>query len=285
MSISPAAGGRAFYETNVPVTFCEIIRMGNAETSGGFALRKRGLPSFSCRHPILFIRMIVITFSRGSKSLKSSRQKFIGWFYLAACVSLFFTPGCLTRLQVDRPAPPLLDLKDHQPLAVLPVPDAPGYRHSGLSLQRATEDGLKEKNFALVAQEDLAQVLANLNQPAKDLSSDPALLARFRTALGSKILVVGTFLSYRVQKSYISPNITEVWPGAGPFPEYQSLPTYHQGTCAMKVRLQMLESGKGSVVWTAEGTASGPSGSEEKVLHSLIEDLMKDLDPLHLKKE
>ena len=247
--------------------------------------RKKALPSFSHRHSNSFFRMIVTIFSRGSKILNSSRKKFIGWFYLAACGFLFFTAGCFTRLQVDRPAPPLLDLKAHQPLAVLPVPDAPGYRYSGFRLQRATEEGLKEKNFTLVDQETLTQVFANLSQPVKDLSSDPALLARLRTALGSKLLVVGTFLSYRVQKSYISPTVTEVWPGAGSLPEYQSLPTYYQGTCAMKVRLQMLESEKGSVVWTAEGTGSGPSGSEERVLHALVEDLMKDLDPLPPKKE
>jgi hypothetical protein len=170
-------------------------------------------------------------------------------------------------------------------VAILPVPDAPGYRLSGFSLQLATEEVLKEKRFTLISQEKLAPVLANLNQPTQVLSSDPEMLARVRAALGSKILVVGTFLSYQELKSYISPSLTEVWPGAGSLSEYQSLPTYHQGTCTMKVRLQMLESEKGTVVWTAEGTGSGPIGSKEQVLHLLLEDLMNDLPSLPPKAE
>lgn len=213
------------------------------------------------------------------------RHNFVWWFCLAACGLLCLSPGCFTRIRVERPAPPLLDLKDLQPVAILPVPDAPGYRLSGFSLQLATEEVLKEKNFALIPQEKLAPALANLNQPAQVLSSDAEMLARFRVALGSKLLVVGTFLSYQVLKSYLSPSITEVWPGAGSLSEYQSLPTYHQGTCTMKVRLQMLESEKGTVVWTAEGTGSGPVGSKEKVLHLLLEDLMQDLPSLPPKAE
>jgi len=212
-------------------------------------------------------------------------QKFIRWFSIAVCGFIFFTPGCFTRLSVDRSDPPILDLKNYQPLAILPVPDAPGYRHSGFSLQLAAEEVLKEKRFALVGQEKVVQVLTDLKQTAQGVSSDSTLLARFSAALGSKILLVGTFLYYRVQKSYISPNISEVWPGAGSLPGYQSLPTYHQGTCEIKVRLQMLESEKGTVVWMAEGKGTGPSGSETKILNLLIEDLMKDLLPLPPKTE
>jgi hypothetical protein len=226
------------------------------------------------------MRIIVIIFPRGSKSLRPYPQKINRWFWIALCGFIFFTPGCFTRLSVDRSDPPILDLNNYQPLAILPVPDAPGYPHSGLSLQVAAEEVLQEKRFALVGQEKVVQVLTDLNQTARGVSSDPPLLARFSAALGSKMLVVGTFLSYRVQKSYIAPNISEVWPGAGSISGYQSLPTYYQGTCEIRVRLQMLESEKGAVVWMAEGKGSGPSGSEAKILHWLIEDLMKGLPPL-----
>jgi hypothetical protein len=223
---------------------------------------------------------IVIIFPRGSKILRPYPQKIIRWIWIAVWAFIFFTPGCFTRLSIDRSDPPLLDLKNYQPLAILPVPDAPGYQHSGASLQLAIEEVLKEKRFTLVAQERVVQVLTDLNQTPQGVSSDPPLLARFGAVLGSKILVVGTFLSYRVQKSYIAPNISEVWPGAGSLPAYQSLPTYHQGTCEIKVHLQMLDSEKGTVVWMAEGKGRGPSGSEAKILHWLIEDLMKGLSPL-----
>jgi len=238
-------------------------------------------------HRVLFPYMgfIVIIFPRGSKILRPYPQKIIRWIWIAVWAFIFFTPGCFTRLSIDRSDPPLLDLKNYQPLAILPVPDAPGYPHSGLGLQVAAEEALQEKRFALVAQEKVVQVLTDLNQTAQGVSSDPSLLARFSAALGSKMLVAGTFLSYRVQKSYIAPNISEVWPGAGSLPGYQSLPTYHQGTCEIRVRLKMLESEKGTVVWLAEGKGSGPSGSEAKILHWLMEDLMKGLPTLSPKTE
>jgi hypothetical protein len=47
----------------------------------------------------------------------------------------------------------------------------------------------------------------------------------------------------------------------------------------------MLESEKGAVVWMAEGKGSGPSGSEAKILHWLMEDLMKGLPTLSPKTE
>jgi hypothetical protein len=53
----------------------------------------------------------------------------------------------------------------------------------------------------------------------------------------------------------------------------------------MKVRLKMLDSEKGALIWTAEGKGRGPSGFEERILRHLVEDLLKDLPLLPEKRE
>ena len=178
------------------------------------------------------------------------------FFFLTACGSLILATGCFTHLAVDRSAPPAVDLKDYQPVAILPSSDAPGFAGSGSLLRAATQEVLKAKNFAVTA---------------------PEKGGAFR------ITLVATFLDYRRQKSYISSSTSQVWPGASY--EYQSLPTYHQGSCEMKVRLKMLDSEKGALIWTAEGTGRGPSGFEERILRHLVEDLLKDLPLLPEKRE
>ena len=174
-----------------------------------------------------------------------------GWLLLLPLGVLLLTPGCFTRLSVDKTAPPLLDLKNYQPVAILPIPDFRGHPGSGFNLQRMIEEGLTQKGFAVVAPERVINALMDLNQSPLSPSPNPNHLPRVGEALGSKILVVGSFLDYRLQKSYIllghHPSLG--WRLYG----YQSLPTYHQGICQIRVRLQMIESEKGSTVWTAEG--------------------------------
>lgn len=204
------------------------------------------------------------------------------WFWVAAFGAMILITGCFSRVSVDRSIPPPVNLKEFQPAAILPIADFPEGPGSGSDLLRVTQEVLEQKGIALVSQERVGRVLADLNQTPQGLLADPVLLPPFSDAAGAKLVVVGVLLDYRVQKSYFSSGTSQVWEGG--FYEYRTLPTYYQGTCQMKVRLQMLDARTGKVVWLAEGRGSGPSGSQERILRSLVEDLMKPIPPLQEKR-
>jgi hypothetical protein len=215
--------------------------------------------------------------------LKARAEMVARFFFLIACGSMLFAMGCFPSLTVDRSAPPAVDLKDYQPVAILPSPDAAGFAGSGSLLLTTSQEYLKTKNFIVTPPERGVPVLLDMNQTPEEVSRNAGLLRRFGEALRSRIVLVATILDYRTQKSYISSSTSQVWRGASY--EYQSLPTYHQGISEIKVRLKMLDSEKGTAVWTAEGKGRGPSGSEERILRNLVEDLMKDLPLLPKKQE
>lgn len=204
------------------------------------------------------------------------------FLFLTALGFMILAAGCFTHLTVDRAVPPAVDFKDHPPVAILPSADAPGFTGSGSLLQTTSLEILKAKNFTVTAPERSLQVLQEMKQTPEAVSRNAGLLRRFGESLSSPIVILASFLDFRTQKSYISSSTTQVWQGASY--EYQSLPTYHQGICEMKVSLKMRDSEKGTVVWTAEGKGRGPSGSEQRILRSLVEDLMKDLPLLPEKR-
>ncbi len=214
----------------------------------------------------------------GSPVRKSARL-----FLLAACGSLIFAAGCFTFLNVEPSAPPLVDLQEYQPVAVLPAADAPGFAHSGALLLAASREFLQAKRFSVADPDRVTRALWDLNRDAEDVARSAALLRRFGETLRSRTVLLATISDYRRQKSYISPGTSQVWQGAAY--EYQSLPTYHQGVCEMKLSLKLLDPQKATAVWKAEGRGRGPTGSEERILRQLVEDLLKDLPLLPEKKE
>ena len=205
------------------------------------------------------------------------------FFFLTACGSMLLATGCFTHLAVERSAPPGVDLKDYQPVAILPSADTPGFADSGSLLLTTSQEILKAKKFTVPPPERAFQVLQDMNQTPQEVSRNAGLLRRFGESLSSRSLLLATFLDYRTQKSYISSSTSQVWQGASY--EYQSLPTYHQGICEMRVSLKMLDVEKGTVVWAAEGKGRGPSGAEKRILRQLVADLMKDLPLLPEKRE
>jgi hypothetical protein len=210
-------------------------------------------------------------------------RRFARFLFLITCGALVLAAGCMTRLAVERSTPPAADLSAYQPVAILPPPDAPGFAGSGELLFAASREALLTRNFAVTAPERADKVLQEMNLSAPEVSGDPALRRRFGEALRSRTVLLTALSDYRSQKSYISSSTTQVWHGAAY--EYQSLPTYHQGICEMKISLKMLETEKGTLLWAAEGRGRGPSGTEADLLRRLVADLTRDLPFLPAKRE
>jgi hypothetical protein len=188
---------------------------------------------------------------------------------------MILAAGCFTHSAVERSAAPLVELQDYQPVAVLPPADASGFAGSGALLRTAIHEALKAKNFTVTEPARADEVVRERNLSAEEISRGAAIQVRLGEALRSRIILVATFLDYRSQRSYVSSDTSQVWHG-GAY-EYQSLPTYHQGVCEMKIRLKMLAVEQGTAVWTAEGRASGPGGSERELLRRLVTDLTRTL--------
>jgi hypothetical protein len=195
-----------------------------------------------------------------------------------ALIIVLLSAGCIYRLKLDRSYPLKVNLKDFQPLAVLPIRDAAGYPESGVTLYLSAQHFLTQKGYTLVNPSEVARAMAELNLTPENLLSDPPALANSSKLMKARLLVVGTILEYRFQKSYVSSQDFQVWDGA--VYQYRTLPTYHQGTCQMRLRLRMLDPEKGSLVWLAEGSTSGPSSSAEVLKEKLVERLLESLPSL-----
>jgi hypothetical protein len=197
--------------------------------------------------------------------------------FLALIISLL-SAGCVYRLKLDRSYPLNGTLKDFQPLAVLPIRDAAGYPESGVILYLSVQRFLAQKGYTLVNPSAVARTMAELNLTPENLLSDPPALANASKLMKARLLVEGTILEYSFQKSYVSSQDFQVWDG--PVYQYRTLPTYHQGTCQMRLRLRMLDPEKGSSVWLAEGSSSGPSSSAEFLKEKLVERLLESFPSL-----
>ena len=194
---------------------------------------------------------------------------------------ILFTAGCLYNLNLKKPYPLPGNLKDYQPIAVLPIQDATGHRDSGSNLYSAARSLLAEKGYNLVDPSETSETMEELRLTPQALLSDQASLAEVSERLGARLLVVGTILEYRLQKSYVRSEDFQVWEG-GSY-EYRTLPTYHYGTCEIGLKLRIVDPKKGSVVWTAEGTIRGPNAAAQALGRRLVNRLLKDIPSLPTK--
>jgi hypothetical protein len=167
-----------------------------------------------------------------------------------------------------------VNLKDYQPMAILPIRDAPGYPESGARLDIDLRAVLASKGYSLINPKEVSQTLDEFPSD-QNLPSDQDLVQKIRPRLLAKILVVGTLLEYRVQKSYVRSQTFQVW--EGPRYDYQFLPTYHQSLCQIKLILRMLDMENGSVVWLAEGMADGPAFSADEMGKRLVHLLLQQI--------
>ena len=189
--------------------------------------------------------------------------------------------GCFSRLALEKVNPLNIDLKNLQPIALLPIQDFPGFSESGSNLVSPIQDFLAGKGYHPIKPSEVSQVLEDLDLTPQNLLADPLSLRKVTERLQAKLFLVGSILEYRVEKSFIRPKDIPVWDvWDGPGYKYQTLPTYYQGTCQMRIRLSLLDPEKGSMIWTAEGTAKGPSRSIATLEKKLVEGLLGNLPSL-----
>jgi hypothetical protein len=161
--------------------------------------------------------------------------------------------GCFYKLHLGQVDDLTVDLKSLQPIALLPIQDFPGFPESGLTLVTPIQDLLVKKGWTLIQPSQTSPVLEEFELRPQNLLTDPSSLIKVNERLRAKLFLVGTILGYRAEKSFVRSQdfpIWDVWNGPGY--EYWSLPTYHQGTCQMTLRLSLLDPEKGSVIWKAE---------------------------------
>ena len=95
------------------------------------------------------------------------------FIFSLALIIVPLSAGCIYRLKLDRSYPVKVNLKDFQPLAVLPIRDAAGYPESGVTLYLSAQHFLAQKGYTLVNPSEVARAMAELNLTPENLLSDP----------------------------------------------------------------------------------------------------------------
>ena len=206
------------------------------------------------------------------------RRFFLFLFSPLVMISL---AGCFYNLNLDRSSPLEVNLKDYQPIAFLPIQEAPGFPESGSNLNDSIQARLAAKGIAFLNQEDVSPAIEELGlipHTSQKLLAQSTSLRKLGERLKVKLILAGTLLDYHLQKSYVRSTAFQVWDGA--MYDYRSLPTYYQGTCQIRLKLMLFDPEKGSVVWMAEGTVRGPSRSAESLGKKLVDRLLSDLPSL-----
>jgi hypothetical protein len=218
-------------------------------------------------------------FSYGSKLLRYPPGKIKPFCFALTLTVILISAGCFYKLNLERVSPLKVDLKDFQTIAFLPIQDAAGYPESGSNLYVFAQELLGKKGYTLMNPVKVSQSMEELGLTPLKLLSDPSSFIKANMHIQAKLLMMGTILEYRVEKSYLRSGAFQVWDRATY--EYLALPTYYQGTCKMRLRLSMLDPEKSAFVWMAEGRVSGPSSSVEALGQKLIDRLLENLPSVH----
>ena len=192
-------------------------------------------------------------------------------------VALILPCGCY-HLAVDRSSPLRIDLKEFQPIAVLPLPAVRDDPKIASEISASVRDFLLEKGYLLVPPSVVNQGLEGIASSGSSLLSDSTSLHAFADRTRARLLLVASILEYHAQKSYISESTSQVW--TGPVYSYETLPTYYQGMMDMRLALKLWDPQKNELVWMAEGHASGPTGTAALLAKGLVKRLLADLSPL-----
>jgi len=197
---------------------------------------------------------------------------------LFALFIVILISSCAYTVKVDRSTPLQTSLEEFQPIALIPIPEAPGYPESGADVDSFVRLSLAGKGYRVIDSPAVLKILENIEFSLEKILSDRAALSRFQEESGAKLMIIGIFLTYRIRKPLIGEKTYQVWDGVTY--EYHSLPTYYRGTFLARLKLRLMNPENGYVVWTAEGTAEGPSISARSLTEKLVSALLKELPPV-----
>ena len=197
---------------------------------------------------------------------------------ILAAICLILLGGCFYRVNLEPPGSPKVDPAKYQPLALLPVQDAPGHPASGSNLYPIIRDSLEKKGYSLVKEAEVVSTLEEMKLTSLFLLSDRDSLKKVAERLKARLLMIATLPEYRVQKSRVGSQSVQVWDGES-FTD-QVLPTYFGGSSQVRLILRMFESEKGELVWISEGTIHASRDSAEAYGRKLAERLLISLPSL-----
>jgi hypothetical protein len=203
-------------------------------------------------------------------------KKYSAALLAAACFSLL--AGCFYRVNLEPSVSPKVDPAKYQPLALLPIQDAPGHPGSGSNLYSIIHDSLEKKGYTLVKEAEVESTLEEMKQTSLLLLSDRDSLKKVAERLKAGLLIIAALPEYRVQKSRLGSQSVQMWDGES-FTD-QVLPTYFGGSSQVRLILRMFESEKGELVWMSEGTIHASRDSAEAYGRKLAERLLMSLPPI-----
>jgi hypothetical protein len=223
----------------------------------------------------LLLRTILLDFSKRSKFLKAVQSPIQGFRWIWVFILLVFGAGCFYNQHLERPIPLRVDLKDYQPIALIPIADAKGFPSSGFNIYSVAQDFLQKRGYRLVNSEEVSRRLEPFSQSPFSLFSNEDFSREFAAHVQAKLLLIGLLAEIRPGKSYWGTQTEQVWEG-GLF-DYRMLPSYHWSRSQIRLRFKLVDGKTGKVVWMAEGVLEGPSGSSPSLGKKLTEGMLEDL--------
>jgi hypothetical protein len=207
----------------------------------------------------------------------SFTERKVGAAGFLGALALLFLCGCtVVQLSGQEASPLNVQVRDFQPIAVLPVPDIPNNPNIAAQLFSFLREDLTEKGYRLVPVSVVNVAMGE--RSVSGVSPDPTVLKEFAKQTRAKLILVVNILDYRTQKSYLSSGTFQVWNGS--LYDYEALPTWHQGLLQIRVALKLLDPEKNEVVWSVEGQVQGPTGTQLSLLRRLVQRTLQDFHPL-----
>jgi hypothetical protein len=197
---------------------------------------------------------------------------------------LFISPwGCFYRVILEPAVSFKIDPREYQPVALLPLPADPGPADAGSELYPFIRDFLEKKGYTLVKDAEVLEALEEMKLNPVLLVSERDSRVKICRRLKARLLMIGIFPEYRVQKSYLGSQSFEAFDGES----FSSrlLPTYFRGSSQVHLVLRIFEAQKGELVWLSKGAIRASSDSAGAYSRKLADRLLQSLPPVPLPKK
>ncbi len=197
----------------------------------------------------------------------------------AGLLSLVLLAGCFYRISRETPRQLTQPLQG-QPVAVIPIPDAPARAGSGADLTSFIQDSLTQKGYLLIDPAVVQRTLDSMALTPPLLLSDRDSLLKAAERMNAKYVLIGSLPEYRVLKSSWGSQVMDRGVDRQDSFDSLSLPTYFLGKSEIRLVLRMFDSQTGSLVWMSEGRIRATGESAARFGRKVAERLLEDLPPL-----